>query len=137
MTAGQPTASSGDAIRSLFDSAAGLLRQELRRGEAEMKEKARAGSKGAVLLGAAGVCGGAAVGTAAVTLIRLLDRFLGPGMSAFAATACLSAAAAVFAGWGIRELRPALPLLPTDTLDGLAADLHASESSAESTAKVS
>lgn len=128
MTAGQPTASSsGDAIKSLFDSAAGLLRQELRRGEAEMVEKARAGSKGAVLLGAAAVCGGAATGTAIMTFVRVLDRFLGPGKSAFAATACLSGAAAVLAARGIREFRPALPLLPTDTLDGLAADLHAAE----------
>lgn len=128
MTAAQPTASSGgDALKSLFDSAAGLLRQELRRGEAEMKEKARAGSKGAVLLGAAGICGGAAVGAAALTFIRLLDRLLGPGKSAFAATALLSAAAAVLAARGIRELKPALPLLPTDTIDGMAADLHASE----------
>lgn len=128
MTSRQSKASAGDAFKSLSDAVAGLLRQELRRGEAEMREKARLGSRGAVLLAAAGVCGGAAAGTAAVTLVRLLDRVLSPRASALAATACLSVAAGIFASRGFRELRPALPLLPTDTLGSLADDLDASES---------
>ncbi len=127
MTSGESRAA-GDAFKNFSNAAIGLLRQEMRRGEAEMKEKARLGAKGAVLLAAAGVCGGAAVGTGALMIVRLFDRFMGPRASALAATTLWGAAAGLFASWGVRELGPALPILPTDTLGSLTEDLRASES---------
>ncbi len=111
--------STGDALRNVTEAVSGLVREEVRRGEAEMKEKVRLGSRGAVLIGTAGVLGAAAVGTSAVVLVRLLDRVLPPRVSAIAATLMLGGAAAGCGWLGFQELKPALPLLPTETMDDL------------------
>src|SRR3954452_9074134 len=105
---------SANAVRNVTEAVSDLVREEVRRGEAEMKEKIKLGSKGAVLLGVAGVLGAAAVGTTTVFVVRSLDRLLPPRWSAFAATLLLGGAAAGCGWLGVRELKPALPLLPTD-----------------------
>lgn len=107
----------GDALRNVTDAVSGLVREEVRRGEAEMKEKVKLGSRGAVLLGIAGVLGAAAAGTSTLYLVRVLDRVLPPRWSALAATVVLGSAAAGCGWWGVQELKPALPLLPTETID--------------------
>jgi uncharacterized membrane protein YqjE len=111
--------STGDALRNVTEAVSGLVREEVRRGEAEMKEKVKLGSGGAVLLGAAGVLGIAAAGTSTVLLVRILDRFLPVRAAALTATLLLGGAAAGCGWLGYRELKPALPLLPTETIQDL------------------
>jgi len=109
----------GDALRNVTEAVSGLVREEVRRGEAEMKAKVKLGSRGAVLLGVAGVLGAAAAGTSTLLLVRMFDRLLPPRFSALAATLFLGGAAAACGWLGVQELKPALPLLPTETIDDL------------------
>src|SRR5690349_21007911 len=122
--------STGDALRNVTEAVSGLVREEVRRGEAEMREKIKLGSGGAVLLGGAGVLAAASVGTSTVLLVRILDRWLPPRLSAFAATLLLGGAAGACAWFGIQELKPALPLLPTETIDDLKDGIETARASA-------
>ncbi len=119
MSSTQHRQNTGEALRNVTEAVSGLVREEVRRGEAEMKEKVRLGSRGVVLLGVTGVLGVAAAGTSTVLFVRILDRFLPPRTAAFAATLLLGGAAAGCGWLGYQELKPALPLLPTETIDDL------------------
>jgi hypothetical protein len=114
----------GDALRNVTEAVSDLVREEVRRGEAELKDKIKLGSRGAALLGVAGALGAAAAATSTVLLVRMFDRVLPPRLSALTATLVLGGAAAGCGWLGMRELKPALPLVPTETIDDLRAGVE-------------
>jgi hypothetical protein len=120
-------ASTAELLRQLSEQISTLVTQEIRNAQAEMAEKARQATKGAALLGGAGVCGAMAAGTGAAFVLRLFDRVLPPRLAALAATTALGAAGGALAMAGVEQLRPVRSLFPDRTVRSVQADLQAVE----------
>jgi hypothetical protein len=125
MTSGTTGPSSGDPMQALSADLSALVRQELGRFQQELSEKARRAGTAGLLLGGAGVLGAMALGTGTALLVRLLERRLGPGGAATAATLLLGAGANALGAAGLAELRRAWPLVPEDALAGVRRDVRA------------
>lgn len=117
--------STSDLLESLTDDVSRLVRQELRRAQAELADKARQASRGGMLLGGAGIFAALAAGSSAVFLQRVLDTFLPPRLAAAVATTGYGAAGATLAIRGVAELRQAMPLVPAETVTSLRDDVQA------------
>jgi len=114
-----------DLLRALTDDITTLVRSELKRAQNELADKARLAGRGGALLAGAGVLGALSAGTSAVFVVRLLDRFLPPRVSAFFVTAlCGGGAVALgLAGWN--EIRRSLESAPGDVLTDVREDVQA------------
>jgi hypothetical protein len=114
-----------DLLRALTDDLTTLIRSELKRVQDELTDKGRQAGQGGALLAGAGVLAALSVGTSAVFVVRLLDRFLPPRASALAATALYGggAAALTLAGW--KEIRRSLASAPGDVLADVREDVEA------------
>ena len=123
--------STGDLLDALRDDIRELVRQELRHAQGEIEGKARQVGKSSALLGSAGVLGALAAGTATMLLVRMLDRFLPPRLSAFVATLLLGGGAAGLAVVGVQELRSVLQAMPDETLRRVQGDVHAARAASD------
>lgn len=120
----------GELVDELTTDTADLVRAEVRRGQAELLDKAREASKAAALLGGGAVLGALAAGTSAAWTVRVLGRVLPAGTAAFAATTLYAGGAALLVSAGRAELRRVGPLWPTETLASLREDVRAARPSA-------
>jgi hypothetical protein len=120
-SSGTPTSA---LLQSLADAAGRLVRQELRQGQEELKDKARESAAGVALLVGAGVLGAAATGTATVLVLRVLDQVMPRPLAAAVATAGLGGTAAALAFAGIQRIREVNPV-PEQTLRSIRADVQA------------
>jgi len=124
--AGRPDpadSSTAELLRTLTDDIRTLVRGEVQSARAEMTDKALAARPAAAMFGGAAVLGALATGTSAVVLVRALDRFLPPTLSALVATALLGGGAAALASAGAEELRRIGPLVPERTVESVKADV--------------
>ncbi|MGW4589733.1 phage holin family protein [Amycolatopsis thermoflava] len=102
-----------DDIGAEFGAKIGdLVRRELRVAAREMREKARFGGLGMVLLTVAAVCGLYAGGLVVAGLVQLLSRVLPGWLAAACVAGVLSLIAAVAGVEGLGQLRAAMPPVP-------------------------
>jgi putative superfamily III holin-X len=112
-TRGDPRDQSvSDLLKQLSEETSTLVRQELNLAKAEMTIKAKEGSKGAGMLGGAGVGGLLALGTLSATVIGLLDTAMDFWVAALIVTVIWAAVAAVLAIQGRNKLQEATPPVP-------------------------
>jgi hypothetical protein len=124
-TASGSDSATADLLRALTDDLTTLVRQELRRAQDELAEKARRAGRGGALLAGAGGLGLLCAGTSAVFVVRFLDRFLPPRTAAFAATVIYGGGAVALGMAGWNEVRRALPSASDDVVAGVREDVKA------------
>ena len=121
----QPNRTAGQLVDDLTSDTARLVRDELRKGQQELLAKVREASRGAAMLGGAGVLGALAAGTSAALLVRTLGTFLPKPAAALVATTLYAGGAAALGAVGLEELKKVGPLLPEETIASLREDVRA------------
>lgn len=127
MTSSNPGSNTADLLQSISADLSVLIRQELRQAQQELTAKARQAGKGGALLAGAGLLGMLTVGTSAVLVVRMLDRWLPPRTAAAVATGLYGAGAGLMAVQGAVRLRRALPVVPEGTVASLRQDVRAAQ----------
>ena len=113
-----------ELVQSLPDQAVALVRQEVNMAREEMLAKAKQAAPGAAMIGAGGVLGTLATGTATAGLVLLLARRPRPWGAALAVTGLYAGAGAVLARAGVERLKAVGPPIPEQTMKGLKADVR-------------
>ncbi len=89
-----------------------MVRQEVDALRGELRSTIRKAASASMLLGVAGACGALALGSSGVLVVRVLDRFAPPRLSAALATGLFGAGAALAATHGWQTLHAALEQPP-------------------------
>ena len=113
-----------ELVQSLPEQAVALIRKEVDMAREEMLAKAREAAPGAAMIGAGGVLGTLATGTATAGLVLLLARRPRPWGAALAVTGLYAGAGAVLARVGVERLKAVGPPIPEQTVRGLQADMR-------------
>jgi len=113
-----------ELVQSLPEQAVALVRKEVELARQEMVAKAREAAPGAAMVGAGGVLGTLATGTATAGLVLLLARRPRPWGAAFAVTGLYAGAGAVLARAGVERLKAVGPPVPEQTVRGLKEDMR-------------
>ena len=129
-TPGTPGNSTADLLQSLSADLSALVRQELQRAQQELVGKARQAGAAAGMLGAAGLLGGLAAGSAVTLLRRVLDKRLPPVTSALLTTALLGGGAAALTATALGQLRAIWPPVPEEAVASLREDVRAATDTA-------
>lgn len=103
----------GDIVGDIATNLSTLVRQEIDLAKTEVKNEATKASKGAGLLGGAGVAGYLAVLFLSLTVMFLLDIWMHIAWAALIVTAVWAIAAAVLGLRGRKELKQVNPTLET------------------------
>lgn len=113
-----------ELVQSLPEQAVALIRKEVDLAREEMVAKARQAAPGAAMVGAGGLLGTLATGTATAGLVLLLARRPRPWGAALAVTGLYAGAGAVLARAGVEQLRAVGPPIPEQTVRGLKEDVR-------------
>jgi len=103
-----PAAAVAEHVAALSQDAAAMVRQEVDALRGELRSTIRKAAGASMLLGVAGACGALALGSSGVLVVRVLDRFAPPRLSAALATGLFGAGAALAATHGWQTLHAAL-----------------------------
>ena len=112
-----------DLLQRLSQQTATLVRQEIRLGQVELKQKGKRAGIGAGLFGAAGLVGLGAFGAFVAGLILVVAEAVDTWVAAFIVTAGLAVVAGVLALVGKKEVAQAVPPKPEAAMESVQADV--------------
>lgn len=117
--------STSELVQRASEQISRLVKDELALAKAELTEKGKHAGIGVGLFGGGGVLGLYGIGVLIITIVLLLDLVLAAWAAALIVTVVLFAVAAVLALLGRKQVKQAVPPVPTAATDSVKADVDA------------